>query len=156
MNRNRSIESRSPCRVWGPHRWLFVSAGVIALAAGCGDGRPARVPVAGRVLIDGEPVPHGMIKLVSPDTRAAMGRLDDQGRFTLTCFEPGDGVVPGTHRVEITATEAINERTVRWHAPKRYADKGASGIEVTIDEPTDDLVIELTWDGREGPFVDRN
>ncbi|WP_145107798.1 hypothetical protein [Botrimarina mediterranea] len=136
---------------------IVAALAVLASACftGCGDGRPTRVPVAGRVVIDGEPVRFGMIKLSNPDTRAASGRLDGEGRFQLTCFEKHDGVIPGTHRVEVAATEGIDDRTVRWHAPKKYADQSTSGIEVTIDEPTDDLVIELTWSGGKGPFVER-
>ena len=125
------------------------------LVAGCGDGLPTRVPVSGRVVIDGEPVRFGMIKLINPNTRAASGRLDEEGRFQLTCLKKHDGVIPGAHRVEVTATEGIDERTVRWHAPKKYASASASGIEVTIDQPTDDLLIELTWSGGKGPFVER-
>ena len=35
-----------------------------AVAVGCGDGRPARVAVAGRVLIDGKPVERGYVRFV--------------------------------------------------------------------------------------------
>lgn len=122
---------------------------------GCSDRRPARVPVSGRVLIDGQPVRFGMVKFVKRDTRAAVGTLDSEGRFELSCYDKNDGVVPGTHRVEVAATESIDERSKRWHAPKKYADQNTSGIEVTIDQPTDDLAIELTWSGGKGPFVER-
>lgn len=138
-------------------RKLFTAV-LIASAScfvGCGDGLPARVPVTGRVVIDGEPVRFGMIKLINPNTRAASGRLDEEGRFQLTCLKKHDGVIPGAHRVEVAATEGIDEHTVRWHAPKKYANANTSGIEVTIDEPTDDLLIELTWSGGKGPFVER-
>jgi hypothetical protein len=136
----------------------LLTAVLIASAScfvGCGDGRPTRMPVAGRVVIDGQPVRFGMIKLTNADTRAASSRLDEEGRFQMTCFEKHDGVIPGAHRVEVAATEGIDERTVRWHAPKKYASANTSGIEVTIDEPTEDLLIELTWSGGKGPFVER-
>lgn len=136
------------------HQSLLLAA-VCCSLAGCGDGRPGRVPVAGRVTIDGKPVPFGMVKLITQDTRAAVGMLDSEGRFSLTCYEKNDGVVPGTHQVEVTAAESIDDRNTRWHAPKKYANRNSSGIEVTIDEPTEDLEIELTWNGGKGPFVER-
>ncbi|TWT97638.1 hypothetical protein Pla108_17900 [Botrimarina colliarenosi] len=135
-------------------RTLYAPALLLLLACGCGDGRPTRAPVAGQVLIDGQPVPFGMVKFVQPETRAASGRLDSEGRFTLSCFEKNDGAIPGVHKVSITATEGINERTTRWHAPKKYANENTSGIEITIDGATDDLVIDLTWDGK-GPFIEK-
>ncbi|TWT90261.1 hypothetical protein Mal64_06460 [Pseudobythopirellula maris] len=128
--------------------------GVLAIS-GCGDGRPTRAPVTGRVLIDGQPLTVGTVKFVSSGVRSSVGQLDGEGRFSLTCYEKNDGVIPGTHRVRIAAKESIDENTVRWHAPKMYADESTSGIEVVVDEPTQDLVIELTWDGQEGPYVER-
>ena len=122
--------------------------------AGCGDGRPSRVPVSGSVVIDGQPVTHGSIMFIPAGGRPAGGSVDTQGHFALTCYEPGDGATPGHHRVKVTAVEPINERSSRWLAPKKYADEKTSGIEVEITEPVDDLKIELTWDGGK-PFVER-
>lgn len=133
---------------------ILFSCLLACLATGCNDGRPARVPVAGRVLIDGEPVTEGLVKLANPGSRSAFGKIDSEGRFQMTCYEKNDGVIPGTHRVEVVAAEKVDERTTRWHAPKKYASKATSGIDVTIDEPTEDLVIELTWSGKK-PFLER-
>lgn len=87
-----------------------------------------------------------------------MARLDEEGRFTLTCRNPGDGVLTGTHLVTVTAVETLGETSRRWHAPKEYANETESGLWVTIDGPTDDLKIELTWakSGKEkAPFVEK-
>lgn len=72
----------------------------------------------------------------------------------MTCYELNDGATLGQHRVKVTAVDPIDERSNRWHAPKKYADEKTSGIEVEITEPVDDLKIELTWDGG-NPFVER-
>jgi hypothetical protein len=122
--------------------------------AGCGDGRPTRVPVAGVISIDGEPLTAGSIMFVTDAGRPAGGSIDSEGRFALTCYEPGDGAMPGHYRVKITAVESINDRSNRWLAPKKYADEKTSGIEVDVTEPVDDLKIDLTWDGGK-PFVER-
>lgn len=132
---------------------LLGSVFLTLACAGCGDGRPARVPVSGTVLIDGQPLSRGSITFVQSGTRPAAGAIDSAGRFTLTCFAAGDGAIPGHYRVAVAGLEPVNERTNRWHAPKKYSDLSTSGIEVEITAPVDDLMIELTWDGGK-PFVE--
>lgn len=131
----------------------FVFVGTAACGAllptflGCGDGRPDRVPVSGVVLIDGEPLTHGNIKFVPTGARPSAGKVDENGRFTMTCYDGNDGVVPGVHRVSVSANKLLSESQVQWFAPKKYSDFRNSGLEFTITEPTEDLKIELTWDG---------
>lgn len=120
---------------------------LIAGVVGCGDGRPKRVAVSGRVLIDGEPVPGGSIRFVPDGERPAASELDEQGNFTLRCYDEEDGVVVGTHRVQIAAREVKPGGKVQWYAPKKYSNFRSSGLTVEVTEPTDDLVIELTWEG---------
>ena len=117
---------------------------MLVVAAGCSDGRPKRVPVSGQVLIDGEPVRAGSIRFVPEGARPSSSDLDAEGRFTLRCFEKDDGAVLGTHRVEVAARE-IEGESVRWYAPNEYSDFRSSGLAVEITEPTDSLIIELTW-----------
>ena len=59
------------------------SCALILAATGCGDGRPERVPVAGVVLIDGEPLTSGNIKFVPKDGRPSAGKIGPDGRFNL-------------------------------------------------------------------------
>lgn len=133
---------------------MFLAVGVASAMAGCGDGRPQRVPVSGKVLIDGAPLAYGFIRLTPENARPATGQIGPDGRFTLKTFEDGDGAVPGTHPVTIAAGEPLSETQMKWHAPKKYADPRTSELTVTIDGPTDSLVIELTWAGGR-PFVER-
>ncbi len=125
---------------------------VICSLIGC-DGRPRRVPVSGRVLIDGVPLTLGSITLVPKGARPSMGKIDKEGHFVLTCYEGEDGVIPGTHRVAIAANEGVGDTALKWYAPKKYADFKTSGIEVTINEKNEELLIELTWDGGK-PFTE--
>jgi hypothetical protein len=138
-----------------PRTYFVVLAVCLLAIAGCSDGRPKRVPVSGQVLLDGKPLTHGYIRFSPPDSRASTGSLDSEGKFKLTCFEPGDGVVPGVHQVTVMAQEAIGSETIKWHAPKKYADPVTSGLTQEIKGPTDDVVINLTWDGQKGPFVEK-
>jgi hypothetical protein len=121
---------------------------------GCGDGRPARQQVSGQVLIDGKPLSYGFIRFVPQGGRPAGGRLDEQGRFTLSSYGSHDGIILGVHRVEVDASEEISSTQMKWHAPKKYFRYKSSGLEQEITGPTDSLVINLTWDGGK-PFVER-
>lgn len=126
-----------------------------ATVAGCGKSGPQPVPVSGQVLIDGEPVANATIQVAPTDARAAMGQTDEQGNFTLTTYEKGDGCVKGTHRVVVSAITYPSDTQEVLHVPEKYMDLATTDLEVTIDEPTEDLKIELTWGGRPGPITRR-
>ena len=140
----RSIGSRSS-----------LSLLVLFLVGGC-DSRPTRVPVSGKVLIDGEPLKYGAIVFVPEGGRQSSGIIDKSGNFKLMCFEPGDGALVGKHRIQVLASESINNSTVKWHAPKKYADRQSSGLVETIQGPTDEVVVSLTWKGNtpDKPFTE--
>ena len=129
---------------------LIAAVGVVT---GCGDGRPRRVPVSGTVVIDGAPVPHGFITFIPSEGRSASGQLDSEGRFTLTSYDPGDGTLPGPHRVTVLARESLSETKAKWHAPDKYSKPDTSGIVVDITGPTNDLKVELTW-GNQKPYIE--
>jgi hypothetical protein len=134
---------------------VFVVAATGMLAfTGCGDGRPPRMPVSGRVMIDGQPLTEGNIRFVPEGGRPSAGKVASDGRFTLTCYDGSDGAIPGKHRVQVSASRILNGSKVQWFAPPYYADFRRSGIEVEITRPIDDLVIELTWGNMKGPFID--
>lgn len=122
---------------------------------GCGDGRPERVPVSGVVLIDGKPLTHGFIQVAPEGHRAAHGDIGKDGTFKLTTFDANDGCVPGKHKIAIIATESIDAKSQRWHAPKQYMSAATSGLEIEVkaDGPNE-LKVELTWNGGK-PFVEK-
>lgn len=134
---------------WSGGVWCSGRTGLAALllvaVVGCGDGRPDRVPVSGTVLIDGKPLTTGSIRFVPEGARPSAADIDESGRFTLSCYDGDDGAVLGTHRVQVAARQITGDETVRWLAPNRYADFRTSGLVVEVTEPTDSLVIDLTW-----------
>jgi hypothetical protein len=122
------------------------------LLAGCG-GQPERLPVAGQVLIDGQPLGYGHILFVPNDGRPSRADLDKDGRFQLSSFGTADGAARGTHRIAVFAGEQISQTETRWHAPKKYSDYTTSGLQEELAGATDSLVIKLTWAGGK-PFTE--
>lgn len=134
---------------------VLLGIGMLAGAAsGCGDGRPDRIDVSGQVLIDGEPLTYGVVRFVPRGGRPAVGRLNEEGRFTLSSYGQNDGVVPGTHRVEVNAAEWLSGTERKWHAPPKYFRYTQSGLTQEVVESTDSVRIELTWDGGE-PYIEK-
>jgi hypothetical protein len=125
---------------------LVLSLSVI----GCGPTRPAVVPAAGIVTLDGKPLAGGFIRLVPAASRPATGAIGPDGRFTLGTFAAADGCVPGTHGVEVIGplppggetAAAVPAPTVT--VPARYRAAETSGLTITITGPTRDLSILLT------------
>jgi hypothetical protein len=124
--------------------------------AGCGDGRPKRVPVSGRVLIDGQPLSVGTVQVVPHGNRPASGVLDKDGHFVLTTFEKDDGCVLGRHRVAVIAHKNLGPTALQWFAPKKYMSIATSGLKIEVNGPRNNLEIHLTWkgSGHKQPFVE--
>jgi len=133
------------------HAAVAAAALVMSLfTTGCGPSRPAVVPAAGIVTLDGKPLAGGFIRLVPAASRPATGVIDSDGRFTLGTFAEADGCVPGTHGVELIGplpaggetSAAVPAPTVT--VPARYRAAETSGLTITITGPTRDLSIPLT------------
>ncbi len=160
---------------------LVVVAGALLVAVlvfrSCSTGpqRPRTVPVSGSVRYRGNPVADADVAFITPgNARYAIGVTDGQGRFTLGTFMPGDGAIPGTHRVTIgtlrslssplfTGTipttkeefqaylKSIKDREAmikagRTAVPTRYAREETSPLEVTVGPAGGTFDLELTDD----------
>ena len=131
------------------------AASAVAFITGCSDGKPTRVPVAGKVLIDGKPLTMGSIQFVPEGARASGSAIGSDGHFALSCYDRGDGAIIGNHRVRVTAAHNLSETSLKWEAPKKYADIATSGLNVKVEGPTNDVVVNLTWNGGK-PFVEQS
>jgi len=125
------------------------------LVGGCGK-RVQRVPVSGKVLIDGEAVTLGMIRFIPDSGRPASGKISEDGSFRVVSSVPSspestvEGLVPGVYRVSVLAKETLGESEnaeVRWHIPRRYGDYRSSELEYDIQAPNNSMLVELTWEG---------
>jgi hypothetical protein len=114
-------------------RWL-VGLNLLA-AAGCGSSDPGRqptVPAGGMLIYDGKPVAKGTV-LFQPEKggRSASGEIEN-GKFTLTTYDPGDGAIVGRHKVAIISTEETpatdGDTTSKYLVPQKFSDPGTSGL----------------------------
>jgi hypothetical protein len=127
----------------------FCAIWLMAVVFGGCDQRPLRVPVAGTVLIDGQPLTKGFVRFIPDAGRAASGELNAQGHFELGTFEDRDGALIGRHRVEVIAVENPTAQKVRYLTPVKYRSSDTSGIEFDISKPETALEIKLSWSGEQ-------
>jgi hypothetical protein len=140
-------------------RFLFLVACLcLGTAGGCGPGFKV-VPVAGKITINGKPLPDAEVTvLFRPDAAKGntinldfAGTADEDGNYTLYYGNGNSGAAPGWYKVAIVATEPMvprkgppmspSERRKRVGSPIRkslidakYASADGSGIEVQVVE----------------------
>ena len=121
--------------------------------AGCADHTEERFPIAGTVVIDGRPLTNGTIRFVPSHGRPASSEIDADGCFELVEESVNQvsrkGLPRGTYRVQVAASKIVDDQTIEWNAPRKYADFRTSGLTVDVDRPTEGLLITLSWKGSE-------
>jgi hypothetical protein len=132
---------------------LSIILAVTLIVRGTCNRRPTVVPVSGQVLIDGQPLTSGFVRVIPHGARSAVGEINSEGRFKLTTFDNQDGCVLGKHPVEIISRDVLSPTKIRWLTPKKYSQTATSELTITVDGPTDSLRIELAWDGG-APFIE--
>jgi hypothetical protein len=124
---------------------LFIGM-ALAAATGCGR-RVTLVPVSGVVEVDGKPLAGGAITVAPADGRAAGGAIEADGRFTLSTFAPGDGVMPGRHKVVVNASKALSDRRVQWLVPRSLRSLATTSLELEVIGPTDAARVSISTAG---------
>src|SRR5262245_59796599 len=116
-------------------RTVLPALAMAILAAFCScESRSKRVPVAGQVLIDGQPLSGGHIWIEPAADRAASGAIDEQGRFLMTTYDENDGCVLGTHKVTVTSTKQLSPTQTMHLIPPKYRTSQTSELTVNIDK----------------------
>ena len=123
-------------------------------ASGCNSG-PKLVPISGQVKIDGKPLELGIVMVWVTGHRPACGAIGKDGRFDLMTHTPRDGCVVGEHAVSLMSETGLKGDATQFFIPERYKDPKQSGLTLTVNEPKDDWVIDLTWkgDSHQGPYI---
>lgn len=120
---------------------------VVVLALGCGRKGPRPVPVSGTVTVDGKPLAGGALTVAPENGRAAGGRIGTDGRFVLSTWIEGDGVAPGTHRVEVIAATPLSGNRRQWLVPKKVRSLATSPLRLAVTGPTTTAVIAIETGG---------
>lgn len=120
---------------------------LVALSCGCGRKGPRPVPVSGTVTVDGKPLAGGAITVAPEKGRAAGGRIGPDGRFELSSWQPGDGVAPGTHRVEVIASKPLPGNRRQWLVPKKVRSLATSPLRLEVTGPTTGALIAIETGG---------
>ena len=131
---------RPACHAW----WLSC----IALFTGCSDQLPTH-PVRGKVEFNGGgPVHVGTVELKSLEHGVqARGEIQDDGSFSLTTYQPGDGAVAGRHAcvvVQFVMTEELpgHMGSKVGVIDPRYNSYATSGLQIEIQpNKTNEVLI---------------
>ncbi len=122
-------------------------------AAGCGGRGVTLVPVSGVVEVDGKPLATGAITVAPADGRPASSMIGPDGRFTLSTFEPGDGVMPGRHKVVVIASRSLSPNRVQWLVPRSMRTLATTSLELEVNAPTDAAQISISTAGEKPEIV---
>jgi hypothetical protein len=111
-----------------------------------------RVKVEGVVTLDGEKVSGVMVMFLpvkKAEGKPAFGVTDEEGTFTLSTSNPGDGAVPGEYKVVITENATANKQgntnkgAPRKRIPKQYSDQNTSSLTFQVNPERKRIQINL-------------
>jgi hypothetical protein len=110
---------------------VFIAVGVLV---GCGSpGTAPTLPASGTLLYNGEPAKDAKVIFTPKTGRPATGKTDEDGRFVLSTFEPGDGAVPGNHLVTISDLKRNwNDEKSKSRFPSPYERTDTTPLKVVI------------------------
>jgi hypothetical protein len=126
-------------------RAAVVAAAIIALGGCGGSDRPKTIPIAGRVLIDGQPPGEAGNLAFTPVTaaegynkRPASGAFTADGTYRVMSWSPDDGLVPGHYAITILPGD-LNSTKI----PVKYHQSGNSGLEVDVPVDQDQIAYDI-------------
>jgi hypothetical protein len=132
-------------------RFLNVLLMTVGTLAGCADdAKIARVD--GIVRLDGKPLASGRVRFVPAAGRAATGKIQSDGTFTLGTFSESDGALIGTHKVAVISYEAADDGRPAYEVrtqiskplvPERYMAVGTSGLTFEVKPGKNEANLDL-------------
>ncbi len=129
---------------------------IVCLVPSVGCKRSPRVvPVAGKVLYNGKPLPFGSVTFQPTKGQSAVADLAQDGSFTLSSYGLNDGAVPGRHLVSVVCYENMRPGKQRQGdslgkllIPLKYTRLGSSGLTADIQDAStgapQEVVLELS------------
>jgi hypothetical protein len=143
VNRSRTIEKLCATRL----AWILMIG--TAFVVGCGEDR-GLVPVRGRVTFDGGAPPKpgrlsfGPVKAAEGfSQRPGLAIFDANGAFEVTSYAPGDGLTPGTYRVNVLCVEREPAPVPGGLEAVTYVAPGYKGQEVVVAFGSKPIELEI-------------
>ena len=130
----------------------FLMAALMCTLVGCGNPH-GTVKVSGKVTVKGQAPPGpGTITftVVEPASgfpnHPAMAKFGEDGRYTVTSYEPGDGLLPGKYKAAVECYETppnMEGKPVKSHIAKKYMNGETSGFELNIEPKSKPVEFNL-------------
>ncbi|CAD7694868.1 unnamed protein product [Ostreobium quekettii] len=131
---SRQMEKRD----WLLGKCVLIAA-FVGVAVGCGQSSHEldTAPVSGRITLDGEPLPQGIVYVIPDKGRMAKALVKEDGTFELSTYHDGDGAQVGNHAAVVAALppDELNasQKQTRVAVPKRYTQASTSGLTVNVE-----------------------
>ena len=152
VREHRGLRVRATVRVARILTTFTVLASVFVI--GCGGNGLPMVAVSGRVTFNGGECPApGTVEFIPIEateglpSRPAVGAFGTDGRFEVTSFDPGDGLLPGKYKVSVTCQTGVPDINSKdpWgditHIDPSYepeeliVERGSSALTLELDVP---------------------
>jgi hypothetical protein len=126
---------------------------LLLAAPGCDGNKMPTVPVSGRVTFAGGAppavgsitfMPHSGTSSAGLPAKPGSAQFDAEGRFKVTSFHEGDGLLPATYGVSISCVEYGQSGDLSGIPVKDYVPQGFRADKLVVKEGDDP--IEVTYD----------
>ena len=120
-----------------------LAAVAVTLCLGCSHNPPT-VPVSGKILYQGKPLPYGTVMFQHESGgQPSRGSIESDGTFQLSTYKLGDGARPGVNLVRVACFEG-SDPNYKSNAPegeivlgkslipRKYNSFGSSGLRVEV------------------------
>ena len=132
-------------RAWPSGPLAASVALTLMMSPGCGgESGPPRLPISGRVTLDGQPLSTGAVTLIPTGSGPAVGGTIEGGTFALG---RSDGPGPGTYKVEIMSVQPTGKKVVSPDDPTVKIDEVRNVIPARYNLETR-LEAEVKPDGQ--------
>lgn len=128
---------------------------VVALVTGCNFESPRLpvFPVTGKVTYKGQPADGAQVVLfpVNPDIAAEIApsaRVQKDGSFAITAYDPGDGAPEGDYVVTVSWRKVVKDKAGDFAGPnvipKEYGSAATSPVKISVKgAPTEIPLIAI-------------